>query len=91
MSQAYHYQTGALQSSHCFQTELKKYVEIEPEADTRQTVLGYSLVTIKPPNYSEVKYSPCLQVNKADAPGASVEGRKVVILAQPYPLGEGFW
>ena len=59
---------------------------IEPEADTRQTVLGYSLITIKPPNYSDVKFSPCLKVDKTNA-----EGHKVVLLAQPYPLGEGFW
>ncbi|XP_063686419.1 uncharacterized protein LOC134820127 [Bolinopsis microptera] len=77
-------QTEAAQDEYDSETELKTLMEIEPEA-SRQTVLGYSMININPPNYSEVKYSPCLTVDKND-----VAGHKVVILAQPYPLGEGF-
>jgi len=78
-------QTELAQTKYNDEAELKKLQELDPDAQVKQTVLGYSLITIHPPNYSEKTISPCLEINKAD-----VAGHKVVILAQPYPLGEGF-
>ncbi|KAL5267872.1 hypothetical protein ACHWQZ_G004799 [Mnemiopsis leidyi] len=82
-------QTETAQTQYDDNAELQKLIDLEPELDTRQTVLGFSLLTIKPPNYSQNFTNPCIQVDKADN-GGDVTGHKVVLLAQSYPLGEAF-
>jgi len=66
------------EDSYSFATELANL-----EAYDGSSVLGFKNFTIYNPNYSTVN-NPCIQLS------ADSTGYKIALLAQPYPLGEGF-
>lgn len=66
------------EDSYSFETELANL-----EAYDGSSVLGFENFTIYNPNYS-TEDNPCLQLS------ADSTGHKIALLAQPYPLGEGF-